>query len=250
MTDEIKVNTKNYKVAEEVTVESITVGPNVDVIRTTVVRQRGGHKTTTEVTESVRYLGKTDDEYFGQFCVVDPALPEKIRMTGWFRDTNDFKNMVFMGAPFTHILEGKPYVVVRLKSYDHTMYDVENLPLPVGMNFNYIDGGVANDAFFLTGLVDHLKTREDVTLIAPRWADEGKFIHNIPSYNRSRGRDRHLEFIWHPDVETYRKFQSEVGSSDHWRRYDIAHTLMGNDAFRKPPKESKYDDEDDDDDYY
>jgi hypothetical protein len=223
---EHKVKTSILKTSEEVAIEAIQVGPNVEVRRVTTVRT-SGDDTTTKVLESIVYTGETPNKDFGQFYVVPPSLPEKLRLTGWFADRDDYK--LLSKTPFTHVLNGEPYVVIRLKSYDLTMFDVEGQPLPIAMPFCYY---IDDNVFYLqdgpglcAGLIDHLKTRADVTLIAPQHADEGDFIHKTPP-------DYHLKFIWHPDVETYRRFRAELGDED-WRRYELAYTYMGvNDAFR------------------
>lgn len=231
MTD---IKTTTIETSEKATTEAITVGPNVEVRRVTTVRVSKG-ETTTDTEESVVYTKEPPTKHFGQFVVLPPHLPEKLRLTGWFQDNNDFE--LIYKKPFAHILSGEPYVVVRLNTWDNSMYDVEGRPLPVGMHFDYIRGNVANEVFHLTGLVDHLKGREDVTLILPRHAEEGKYIQNIEHYNRTKRRSRYVSFIWHPDVETYRRFRAELGGANNWQRYNLAHTHMGNDAFRVPEQE-------------
>ena len=249
------IQVSDQETSEKTTTETIMVAPEVAVCRVTVVRQVvGTDEKTTVVTEHVRYTGKPTDRThgpdahmnFGQFHVVAPELVEKLRMTGWFRDDKDYE-LLIRQKPFTHVTSGQPFAVVRLVSYDHTLYDVDGLRLPVGMRFAEIDGR-ANDAHFdLPKLLAHLKTRQDVTLHAdPRSITGDPLVFRVPHHNRGDSCGHyHLVFTWHPDVETYREFVKLSERQDRFYRYDVAHTLMGNDEFRIPPRKTE-DDEDDD----
>jgi len=224
------ITTTVKRAIEETTTEIIDLGHGVEVCRITVVRQgpKGGNK-TKNVSELVRHTRGKVEKNFGAFYVADPSLRQKLGRNGWFRDDKEYA-LLHHDDPFTHVTSGKPYEVLRVNSYDHTLYTVDDKRLPVAMQFSYIDGGVDNGNFDLKKLVDYLQTREDVTLREDR---SGRLIHNIPYYNRESGRTTHLEFTWHPDVRTYQRYvkASESGS---WARYTAAHTIMGNDKFRRP----------------
>jgi hypothetical protein len=239
--------------AEKTTTQTIVVAPGVEVCRVTVIRKTDG-KRTRQVTEHVRYAGPPSDLThgpeahlnFGQFAVVEPELIERIRMTGWLNHEDDYK--LICQKPFTRITKvEKPYAVVRLKSYDHSLYDLEGERLPVGMRFAEIDGR-ANDAHFdLPKLLAHLKTREDVTLHAdPRHFGNGDpLVFRVPHYNQGDSCGyHHLVFTWHPDVATYREFVKRTEHQDHFYRFDVAHTMMGNDEFRIVESEEDHSEED------
>lgn len=222
----MEVETKITWVREKTTTESIAVGPQVEVRRITIVRTHGPHvqeTTTRETKECVTFTGKVDDENFGFFVVATPKLLESMRMEGWMAD--GFEGEI-AEKPFSYIQSGKPHVVVRLKTYNHTLFDVEGQHLPVGMRFSYLDGNVASNAFDLDGLLAHLKARNDVTL-------DFDTVQEIPYYNRDVDRTHHISGVWRPDVDVYRQFRAELGgNADSWRRYELAHKFMGNDNFR------------------
>lgn len=228
------IQTSVIRTVEETTIEVISLGANVGVCRITVRREgpKGGRK-TTEVTEEVRHTHKDADKYYGFFYVVEPTLAEHLRFKGW--DSDEF-SQIHQEKPFTHVLSGKPYAVLRLKTYDNTLYDVDDKPLPVGLHFDYMQGGVDNRNFDLVKLAEHLKKRDDVTS-PDDWAMDG-----IPYYNREPNRQSHLDFMWHPDVRTWRRFVKKVAQKDtYYDRYAAAHAILGNDKFRK----KRRDDDDD-----
>jgi hypothetical protein len=240
------------KILEEAVTESIEVGPGVQVCRITTTRRPtfcvvetgewkpDENQVTTSVQEKVTHTialpvvrnARGEEEHQGNFCIVEPRLLEKLRMGGWFSDSKEYD--LISKEPFTRVLSGKPYKVVRLKSYDHTVFDLEGNPLPVGLYFDYINGRVSNRVFKIKGLLEHLKSRSDVTLLQEKYSDD--FVHRIPSYNSDSG-STHLSFIWNPDAEVYREFRKRVQESTEWdAKYSVAHQMMGNDAFRLPEK--------------
>jgi hypothetical protein len=239
---DIKTSTKTT--LEEATTETITLAPAVEVCRVTVVRKSGDEALTT-VTEHVRHTEKPADPNFGDFAIVAPALVEHLRMTGWFRDNKDYE--LISRTPFTHVTSGKPFELVRIKLYDHSLYTAEGQPLPVAMHFDYIEANTHNRSFDLRKLVEHLQARTDVTLNAPRHpSTRDPFIQPIPYYNAEGGRSEYVEFTWHPDVETFREYLRTRASGATWDRYPAAHKIMGNDAFRIPERDD--DDAEGDDD--
>lgn len=232
------VRTESFRVVEDTAVESVLVAPLVSVVRTTVVRTPQGEAGTQTVSESVRYNAELPDPNFGNFVLMPPELLEKIRLTGWFVNSKDIE-LVYR-KPFTHVVAGLPYELVRLRHYDHSAYDAQGLQLPVGMHFCYMDGGVDNQHFYLTRMLAHLQSRPDVTLGADRWQKD-KFIQDIPSYNCDGARNQYIDFVWHPTVEDFRAFRAMVPERcDRFDRYRIALTFLGADAHRRPePKEDE-----------
>lgn len=112
--------------------------------------------------------------------------------------------------------------LVRIKTYDHTLYDRHERPLPVAIHFSYIDGNISERDYDLEKLAAHLLTRNDVALSGARYAgwhsdrpEKGfkptkakEAILRIPSYNAQSGRTHTLNFIWQPSVEDYRKLRA------------------------------------------
>lgn len=249
---EIKVHVQ--ETTEKTTTEKIIVAPGVEVCRVTVVRRAvtkgiyGGTKVgapQTTVTEHVQHSHKSEDKYYGAFVVVEPELVEKLRMTGWFADSKEAE--LISRTPFTRITEGKdkPYVIVRMDNADNRIYDLEGGRLPVAVYFDYgVGSGAVNDySFDLPKLLEHLQKREDVTLRKGRWGDSP--IQSIPHYNAGdTSGHHHIAFLWHPTVEVFRQYIELSAKGDRFYRHHVAHTLMGNDEFRIPPREPRENDED------
>jgi hypothetical protein len=213
--------------SEKITTDTIEVGHGVEVCRKTVLR-REGSKRTTKTIEYVKPSNppkqiNLDD---GHLSLVKPELLKHLQMTGWFSNDEYYK-LIVQEKPFTHIQDGKPFEIVRIKSYDHSLYAMDGTRLPVAMYFDYTNGGVSDRCFDLRKLCAHLLSKKDVTLIEEPYRDS--FFHTIPSYNSESG-NLHLTFIWHPDAVTFRKFVKANGN--HLRRYETAHKILGNDQFR------------------
>lgn len=226
---------------ETTTTEALTVAPLIEVQRITVER-RSGILFDRKVGEQVHHTFETKDEHFGRFCVVEPELLERLRLTGWFHDDKDYE--LISKQPFSRVLEGKPYQVVRLRSWDHSLFDAFDQRLPVAMHFSYIDGRVNDYSFDLKGLLKHLQGRDDVTIRRERYCDQD--IHRIPGYNAGDTCGYNgLSFMWHPTAELFREYCALVKPLDSFGRYDTAHQLMGNDLFRiEPPAEDEQNDGD------
>jgi hypothetical protein len=224
MSDKPSVVIKIHEASERITTESLEVGFGVKIQRIRVVRQEQGKETET-VTEKVEGP-PIKGENPGSFCVVEPELLEKLRITGWFIEDN-----LISKSPFTRCTSGIPYRVVRLKSYDHTLYDLDGLPLPVGIFFDYISGSVNNTTFRLEPLLTALEARNDVRIIPDRY---GNKVQSVLGYNGGSLVTRFVAFIWAPGVELYREYRQQVVTNksiwDAKRR--IALTMMGLGQYR------------------
>jgi hypothetical protein len=213
---------------ETTTTEVIELSPLVQVHRVTTARRSDGEDATSSASESVVYLGDKEDN-FGGFYIVKPELLDRIRTCGWFDSNEDYD--VISKQPFTDVLEGSPYSVVRIKDYDHTLYDLEGEHLPVAQYFDYLDGRVNDSVFDLKKLLEHLQNRKDVTLLKEEYSNS--FVSRVPYYNEGGiSGYNFISFIWHPDVEVYRAYRKLINKADYLNRLNKAHTLMGNDQFR------------------
>jgi len=242
MSNQTKVS--RHEVRELVTEQSIPVGPDVEVRRITRVRLDRGTKTLTieELVEGPSVPG----EHPGAFCVVEPELLDKLRTTGWFTDDRDYG--LISKKPFTRVKQGKPYQVVRLRSYDHQAFDISGEPLTVGLWFDYMTGQVNNSTFRLGPLLTALEAREDVTISTERYGDSK--VQSVPGYNRGGGSGtRFIQFCWGPSVELYREYRALVEAQDKsvWdAKHKVALTLMGLDVFRLPARDPSEDASEDD----
>lgn len=230
-----EITTTKQKIQEEIVIKTIQVCPEFSVCHVSVARVAEDGSCELVQREETRPTVAPEDPYFGQYCVVAPELLEKLHKGGWFADSKDFE--LISRTPFSHVLSGEPYVLVRIKSYDHTLYTPDGLRLPVGILYNEINGRANNAHFDLGKLLSHLEARDDITFNLDRWT-KGK-VHSTPGYNAGDScGTRYISFIWHPTVELYREYAqlSEKAGKTIFDHRDIGHTLMGNDTFRIPPK--------------
>ena len=230
----MKPTVKTHEATERITTESLEVGPGVHVQRIRAVRQELGAETET-VTERVEGPPQ-EGEYPGHFYVVEPELLENLRVTGWL---GDFK--LVSETPFTRCTSGKPYRVVRLKSYDHTLYDLDGLPLPVGLHFDYMGGSVNNRSFRLEPMLTALEARDDCQIATERYGKQK--VQSVPHYNSGDGSGtRFVQFTWGPSVELYREYRKLVAAAgpEVWdARHTVALTMMGLDQYRLPKRDSE-----------
>lgn len=226
-----EIKTTVYETQETTTTQQIELAPGIHAQRVTVVR-RTGDQETTAVAESVQHLVETSDPNFGVFAVVEPVLLERLRLKGWFRADKDYE--LISKQPFTRVQEASPYAVVRLKSYDNSLFDLQGQRLPVALSYDYINGDVNDASFDLKGLLIHLQGRSDVTLHKGRFSES--LIHRIPHYNAGDSCGFHgLSFTWHPEVALFREYCVLSAKLDIFERGRAAHQLMGNDPFRVEP---------------
>lgn len=113
--------------------------------------------------------------------------------------------------------------VVREDYGSHQLRDLHNNEFPVAQYISYVGSPLCERKYDLKKVVRVLSLRDDVIVvskslnrrkpvlkelhdgkdISAQSVDDGVF--EIPSYNAERGRNRSVEFIWQPTVETYRR---------------------------------------------
>jgi len=114
--------------------------------------------------------------------------------------------------PFTYFQENNLSQVklLYLRSYDHTIRDINNKKLPTAIYFDYIEAGIHDGDYDLKEVLDILKERNDIIFLK-----DG--IISIPYYNSDEERNEYLEFIWTPSNEDFDKIAECVNS---WDRYN------------------------------
>jgi len=169
---------------------------------------------------------------------VKPVFLETMRQIGFYSDTGQepFKELDIKDPLTAHIKDpltaqekGEEVVFIEVHGAAHQIFDLDGLPLPVCLGFNYIDGGFAEDKYDLLKAVNILLKREDVTLALNggerSYYYDGKesdsidpkvYIGSIPGYNAERGRSQCLSFRWHPTTEDYRKVFALLEPRGHW----------------------------------
>lgn len=124
-----------------------------------------------------------------------------------------------------------------LKTYDHTLRNLDNIELPKRMFFDYMNG-IRDGLFNLTDLLNHLKTIESVELLSG--------IEYVPYYNRRAGSYQHIKFIVRPtDKEWEDILNQEVKIMSSFGK-KVENKVKEYFGFNKFYKDSEDDSEDDD----
>lgn len=170
--------------------------------------------------------------------------------------------------PLTALSSGEEVVFVEVHSAAHQLFDMDGLPFPVGLIFNYIDGGMSEDRYDLVKASEILMKRKDVLLLpgggesrssGPQ-DDPRSYVGAIPYYNTAAGRRSCLQFHWRASVEDYRRVwalaledRSHPGKGDLMKAcfdLDIFGLRAGGAArFEDYYDTARYENEDSDDDY-
>ena len=218
------------QISEEILTESILISPGIQVQRITVTRQ-GPDGPTIQIREKVSdsqpTIGKPE-KYPSTARLVDPKLLDRLRLEGWSDINPSIRHL-----PFTCVLSGEPYVVVRINYSTNQVKDLSGEFLPVGMQFNYIDGQTSDHQFDLTRLVEYLEKRPDIQF--HRGPYRQNVIQEIPGYNQyGNSGYQFIQFTWQPEVHQYREFMKLARAADSFERRRIAITFLGLDIFRIP----------------
>lgn len=146
---------------------------------------------------------------------VKPEYLETARKVGWYIDDGtDPYGGLDEKDPISALERGEDVRFIECHGAGHQLFDLNDNALPVALNFNYIDGGLAQDRFDLEKAARILMQRDDVVLAEQggerfygEWKgeadDPNRYIGNIPHYNAERGRNRCLAFRWHPTEDDY-----------------------------------------------
>lgn len=223
---EIRTQVSTRVTYEHTTTESVLIAPGVEAQRITVVFQTEGKPDTRSVQERVELVERPSSG-FDQLSVVEPELLERLHLNGWFTGAQDGE--LISRTPFTRVLDGRPYEVVRIRAPHKAIYDLQGQRLPVGQIYTYITGGVNSSNFDLNALLCHLQGREDVTIhpAPPRYCPS-----DPPLYCVGGPDDWGLSFTWHPDAQLFRRYCELSANLDYFGKAAVAHQLMGNDPFR------------------
>lgn len=191
-----------------------------------------------------------------------PELLELLRTQGWDDAFFALYNSL-APQPFTRFARGRAVEsdLVFLSSSNNFIVNVERKALPSAFRFEYIGARIDNSRYNLEKAVTILEERTDIRwYIGGRW-DKDERIHNIPSYNAERCRNAYLDFVWMPDVASYREMWAKCLSygtkyplTERYRAVfdlDLLGLRAGGAAlfssFHKAKNESSYDDYDEDD---
>jgi hypothetical protein len=238
---EIKTHERVVEERHAITVDEIDIGGDRFIFRYHEEITRTGAKPKLIKKEGIATSRQLKDLRAGReaayeryFVFDDERLADVIRMgyTGIsydrFKATDDNHTSVF-----EHVAKGGDIKnIVRFYNYDHSFWRADGTLLPTGIAFHYIEPAIHNGAYDLDKLVEILRAREDVMIMAatesgmarynqpygskPKVAEPGEEIDDIPYYNRSRGQTKTVTFFWTPSQEV-----SERLRSDYTNRYKI-----------------------------
>lgn len=119
----------------------------------------------------------------------------------WSTDCPSYNFIVEDTDAWELVNSGLPLKAINLYSYAHLIFDVNGLPLPQCVKFDYIDGNINNRDYDLEAIVQTIRSRDDITISKQR---NNNPISPIPYYNRTETRWNQVEFYWHPNPEDYR----------------------------------------------
>ena len=140
-------------------------------------------------------------------CIMPTEIQEALRLKGW--NAWDDKKLESWEPNNEFDLVNDPNfslnLVVEVKHEGHMLADYTGRVLPVGILFNYIDGGITDGRYNLKVLAEHLLTRSDVKIYSRDGfaASAREAITSIPSYSSERGCRETISFIWQPCSADY-----------------------------------------------
>lgn len=121
--------------------------------------------------------------------------------------------------PYTYAENNTDWGLYSISYSSNSIYDHNKEELPKGIYFDYMNGHTSNDEFDLEDMLRRLQEREDI-----KFQEGEDKILDIPYYNRERGRDRYLKFIWTPNKEDYDAVKK---LNYHSKHYDIITKILG-----------------------
>ena len=96
-----------------------------------------------------------------------------------------------------------PYILVRADFAGHMIFDLDDVPHPTGLTYNYMAGRIRDGYLDLNRVLAHLKQHPQVGIRAIITKYEKSIptelaISAVPYYNVREGCERQIEFIYQP----------------------------------------------------
>jgi len=93
--------------------------------------------------------------------------------------------------------------VVNIDWDSGMLFDRHGKVLPTALVFDYISSSIDESRFDLDKLSDILLKRNDITIYkddsSQKITKKSDAIYNIPYYNSEQGKEKSIQFIWHPN---------------------------------------------------
>ena len=99
-----------------------------------------------------------------------------------------------------------PYILVRADFCSHLNFDLDGVPHPTGLPYNYMDGHIRDGYLDLDRALVQLKQHPQVGIraIVPKYAKAiptELVISDVPYYNVSEGCSQQIDFVYQPTAE-------------------------------------------------
>ena len=122
---------------------------------------------------------------------------ESIRNAGYVETMMKFESVLDDTRKNLMDLGGKPeYQLVRNYHGGHMIFDMEDIPLPIAIKFDYINGNITNEDYNSQEVLYTLAKNEQV--VSMNVLDVALTISPIPYYNADEKRNAAVEFIFRP----------------------------------------------------
>ncbi len=230
---EIKTYERVKQTRHAIKVEAIEIGNDVFAVRYTEETTSGrSKKSHVQVFDCIANSSQIKKLRAGQrgagradFLVLTDEQVAGIRQFGYFYAAKNHYALlkeVDGRSVFDHIANGgSPDNLVRVDSYDNSFWRVDGTIFPYGIRFDYIDARMHNVFYDLEKVVEVLRKRDDVAILAAHErydvpyarkhaiveqaivAQPGEEIDDVPYYNRDAGRTHTITFFWTPTAEQH-----------------------------------------------
>lgn len=152
-------------------------------------------KTIDKLINELKSGNSKPDIENSEYYVINSSFIKKMKYHGfWGGDANDLTKNI-QNSPFSTLCKNKG-TIVRLDYSAHMAYDLNDVPIPCALRFNYIAGSMNNKYYDIKKALMILSKRDDV---------RGLKRYSIPYYNRETDKDEGFEFYWMPKLEDYIK---------------------------------------------
>lgn len=201
---EVVEKEKIIKVKEE----KIKLKGDFGIIRITEETFENGILVKKETIQKYLEANKVEN---GEIQLFDKRIREmhRTKNIGHLKDTSeeyklfkkhfqpDFDEFVELGNSW----EEKYEFLINRRFWSGQLFDLEEKEIPRAMIFSYMNGSITNENFLLKKLITFLKTLEQVELLGE------KKIEEIPWYNASETRNKHICFKITPTTEDWEKIK-------------------------------------------
>lgn len=210
----IKKSKTSTRMTRDVDVEYMNVGDDLFLMKQNVSWKAG--EDNDNLPENTTKQGFVDSdnlmqamrgqkfEIDGTFILLDKDLIEVFRQEGFAEAFSKHRADEKRNKIFDKIQANPSRIedLHKVSFSDHQIYRLDGSPVSMAIQFDYISAGMNSRKYDLEKAVEHLLSRDDVTLRSNRYSPND-YIELIPHYNNDSGHDKSISFTWHPSDEDY-----------------------------------------------